>query len=44
MKSEAVVLLNMGAPNSIFEIENFLKNMFNDPLILGIKNDFMRKM
>ncbi len=34
----------MGAPNSIFEIENFLKNMFNDPLILGIKNDFMRKM
>lgn len=34
----------MGAPNSIFEVENFLKNMFNDPLILGIKNDFMRKM
>lgn len=34
----------MGAPNSIFEVESFLKNMFNDPLILGIKNNFIRKM
>lgn len=34
----------MGSPNSVFEVESFLKNMFNDPLILGIKNDFMRKM
>ncbi|WP_334083062.1 ferrochelatase [Helicobacter typhlonius] len=34
----------MGAPNSIYEVEGFLKNVFNDPLILGIKNNFMRKM
>lgn len=44
IKSQAVILLNMGAPNSIFEVESFLKNMFNDPLILGIKNNFARKM
>lgn len=40
---EAVVLLNMGGPNNLFEVETFLKNMFNDPLILTIKNSFMRK-
>lgn len=40
---EAVVLLNMGGPNNLFEVETFLKNMFNDPLILSIKNTFMRK-
>lgn len=34
----------MGAANSIYEVENFLKNMFNDPLILGIKSNFVRKM
>lgn len=34
----------MGGPNSLFEVESFLKNMFNDPLILGIKNGFMRSM
>lgn len=34
----------MGSPNSLFEVESFLKNMFNDPLILGIKNTFARKM
>ncbi|WP_275050991.1 ferrochelatase [Helicobacter jaachi] len=44
MKPQAVVLLNMGAPNSLFEVEIFLKNMFNDPFILGIKNNFLRKM
>ncbi len=41
---EAVVLLNMGGPNNLFEVEMFLKNMFNDPLILTIKNNFIRKM
>lgn len=41
---EAVVLLNMGGPNNLFEVEVFLKNMFNDPLILTIKNSFIRKM
>ena len=34
----------MGAPGSLFEVESFLKNMFNDPLILDIKNNFARKM
>lgn len=37
-QKEAVVLLNMGGVNSIFEIETFLRNMFSDPLILRIKN------
>ncbi len=41
---EAVVLLNMGGANNLFEVELFLKNMFADPLILRIKSDFMRKM
>ncbi|WP_258865545.1 ferrochelatase [Helicobacter sp. MIT 99-5507] len=41
--NEAVVLLNMGGPNNLFEVETFLKNMFNDPLILTIKNSFIRK-
>lgn len=41
---EAVVLLNMGGPNSLFEVELFLKNMFADPLILRVKSAFMRKI
>lgn len=40
---EAVVLLNMGGPNSLFEVELFLKNMFADPLILRIKSKLIRK-
>ena len=40
---EAVVLLNMGGPNSLFEVELFLKNMFADPLILRIKSALFRK-
>lgn len=40
---EAVVLLNMGGPNSLFEVEVFLKNMFADPLILRIKSKLLRK-
>lgn len=40
---EAVVLLNMGGPNSLFEVELFLKNMFADPLILRIKSNLLRK-
>ena len=38
-----LLLLNMGGPNSIEEVEIFLKNMFNDPCILGIKNKILRK-
>lgn len=41
--NEAVVLLNMGGPNNLLEVETFLNNMFNDPLILTIKNSFIRK-
>ena len=41
---EAVVLLNMGGPNNLFEVEVFLKNMFNDPLILEIKNPLIRRV
>lgn len=43
-KTEAVVLLNMGGPNSLFEAEVFLRNMFADPLILRVKNVFIRKI
>ena len=32
---KAVVLMNMGGPNNIDEVEVFLKNMFNDKYIIG---------
>ncbi|PAF44860.1 ferrochelatase [Helicobacter sp. 11S02596-1] len=41
---EAVLLLNMGGPSNLYEVEVFLNNMFNDPCILSIKNDFLRKL
>lgn len=31
----AVVLLNMGGPNNLEEVEVFLNNMFNDKRIIG---------
>jgi len=40
---KAVVLLNMGGPNDLEEVELFLKNMFNDPNILPIKNTLLRR-
>lgn len=40
---EAIVLLNMGGPNNLDEVEMFLKNMFNDPNILTMKSNLMRK-
>lgn len=39
-----VLFLNMGGASSLDECEVFLKNMFNDPYILGIKNSLLRKM
>lgn len=39
---KALILLNMGGPNNLSEVEIFLKNMFNDPFILGVKSDFWR--
>ncbi|WP_121020805.1 ferrochelatase [Helicobacter vulpis] len=41
---EAVVLLNMGGPNHLQEVEVFLHNMFNDPCILSIKNARLRQL
>lgn len=40
----AVVLLNMGGPSNLFEVETFLKNMFADPYILQVKSTFIRKI
>ena len=44
MVKEAVVLLNMGGPNSLEEVGLFLRNMFNDANILRIKNRYLRAM
>lgn len=41
---EAVVLLNMGGPNNLGEVEMFLTNMFNDPYILRTKSSLLRKV
>lgn len=42
MQKDVVILLNMGAPNDLAEVEIFLKNMFNDKYILPIKNQKIR--
>ena len=44
MKKEAVILLNMGGPNNLNEVELFLKNMFADKNILTVKSDLLRKL
>ena len=41
---EAIILLNMGGPNNLMEVEVFLKNMFNDPNILTMKSGTVRKL
>ncbi|MCF6331553.1 MAG: ferrochelatase [Sulfurimonas sp.] len=41
---EAVILLNMGGPNNLNEVEMFLKNMFNDKNILTMKSSALRKI
>ena len=38
----AVVLLNMGGPNNLGEVELFLRNMFTDPNIITTKSAFLR--
>lgn len=35
-KEDIIVLLNMGGPNNLNEVDVFLKNMFNDKYILSI--------
>jgi len=43
MAREAVILLNMGGPNNLEEVEMFLKNMFADKNILTMKSGLIRK-
>ncbi|MDD2789580.1 MAG: ferrochelatase [Sulfurimonas sp.] len=43
MKKEAIILLNMGGPNNLEEVELFLVNMFNDKNILTMKSSLLRK-
>jgi len=43
MTNEAIVLLNMGGPNNLEEVELFLKNMFADKNILTMKSGVLRK-
>lgn len=43
MKKEAVILLNMGGPNNLLEVEMFLKNMFADKNILTMKSNLLGK-
>ena len=43
MSKEAVILLNMGGPNNLGEVEMFLKNMFADENILTMKSGLLRK-
>ena len=42
-RNEAVILLNMGGPNNLEEVEIFLTNMFNDKNILTMKSSLLRK-
>ncbi|HDZ5339561.1 TPA: ferrochelatase [Campylobacter fetus] len=41
---KVVILLNMGGADDLSQVELFLKNMFNDPYILGIKNRKIRSV
>ncbi len=41
---KGILLLNMGGPNNLDEVEVFLKNMFNDKNIITVKSDLLRKM
>lgn len=43
MPKQALLLLNMGGPNNLDEVELFLRNMFSDKYILPI-NPLMRKL
>ena len=43
MAKDAIVLLNMGGPNDLYEVQTFLHNMFNDPNILTMKSALLRR-
>lgn len=40
---KALILLNMGGPNNLNEVEIFLKNMFNDENIITAKSKLLRR-
>ena len=42
--SKALVLLNMGGPSCLDEVEVFLKNMFHDKNIITVKSDLLRSI
>lgn len=42
MQTKALILLNMGGPNNLDEVEVFLHNMFNDKNIITVKSDLLR--
>lgn len=39
---KGIILLNMGGPNNLDEVEVFLKNMFNDKNIITVKSNLLR--
>jgi protoporphyrin/coproporphyrin ferrochelatase len=43
MTKNAIILLNMGGPNDLYEVQTFLHNMFNDPNILTMKSGLLRR-
>ncbi len=43
MAKNAIILLNMGGPNDLYEVQTFLHNMFNDPNILTMKSRLLRR-
>ncbi len=44
MAKKALILLNMGGPNNLNEVELFLKNMFSDKNIITTKSPILRAM
>ena len=40
---KALILLNMGWPNNLDEVGLFLHNMFNDPNIITVKSNLLRR-
>lgn len=40
---KALILLNMGGPNNLDEVGLFLHNMFNDPNIITVKSNLLRR-
>ncbi|AFL69025.1 ferrochelatase [Sulfurospirillum barnesii] len=43
MAQKALILLNMGGPNNLQEVELFLSNMFNDKNIITTKSTLLRR-